>query len=147
MMRTITRIIVHCSASIAGVDLYAEDIRAYHCNPVKQGGRGWHHPGYHYVVRLDGTVEPLLDESLVANGVKGFNQTAIHVCYIGGLDKKGRPANTMTEAQYASMRRLLTDLLKKYPAATLHGHNEFAAKACPCFKVNEVFKKLISLCE
>lgn len=138
-MRNITRIILHCSASVEGVDLCAEDIRAMHCNPVSKGGRGWLFPGYHYVVRIEGAVERLLDEQLVANGVKGYNQHSIHVCYVGGLNKKGKPANTLTPAQYASIKQLLADLKKRYPQATLHGHNEFANKACPCFRVSELF--------
>ena len=181
-MRTITRIILHCSASLAGVDLRASDIRAYHTNPVSQGGRGWKNPGYHYVVRLDGTIDNILPIQNIANGVKGYNQESIHICYVGGLrphpipPEGGRlkspsvatpaptrattlsssevskqlspsgesvggpvPANTMTPAQRAAIVTLLTDLHRKYPEATLHGHNEFAAKACPCFKVKDVF--------
>jgi N-acetylmuramoyl-L-alanine amidase len=30
-------------------------------------------------------------------------------------------------------------LIEQYPGATLHGHNEFAAKACPSFDVQEVY--------
>ena len=141
-MRTITKIILHCSASIAGIDLSTADIRAYHCNPISQGGRGWKHPGYHYVVRLNGRTEPLLPEHLIANGVKGHNAESIHVCYVGGLDRNGKPANTLTPQQHAALTTLLMDLLARYPAAKLHGHNEFAAKACPCFKVRDVFPRL-----
>ena len=137
-MRTITKIILHCSASRAGVDLTANDIRSYHCNPISQGGRGWKHPGYHYVVRLNGRIEQLLPEHLVANGVKGHNAESIHVCYVGGLDLHGKPANTLTAQQRAALNTLLADLLRKYPAAKLHGHNEFAAKACPCFRVGKL---------
>ena len=181
-MRTITRIILHCSASLAGVDLRASDIRAYHTNPVSQGGRGWKNPGYHYVVELSGKVVQILPESCIANGVKGYNQESIHICYVGGLrphpipPEGGRlkspsvatpaptrattlsssevskqlspsgesvggpvPANTMTPRQRAAIVRLLTDPHRRFPEATLHGHNEFAAKACPCFRVREEF--------
>ena len=141
-MRPITRIILHCSASLAGIDLRASDIKAYHTNPISQGGRGWKHPGYHYVVRLDGTIEKLLDEKYVSNGVKGYNQDSIHICYIGGLNKQGKPANTLTAKQRASIAALLHDLRTRYPTATLHGHNEFAAKACPCFRVKDEFPEL-----
>ena len=152
-MRTITRIILHCSASVAGVNLSGNDIKCMHCNPVRLGGRGWRNPGYHYVVRLDGSLDQILDVTHVANGVKGYNQESIHICYVGGLrphpipPEGGRlksvggpiPANTMTPQQRASIVRLLTDLHDRFPEATLHGHNEFAAKACPCFKVKEEF--------
>ena len=166
-MRPITRIILHCSASLAGVNLSGNDIKCMHTNPVSQGGRGWKNPGYHYVVELSGKVVQILPESCIANGVKGYNQESIHICYVGGLaplnpPKGGGPngsnngsggashpplggtrgavaANTMTPAQRAAIAQLLTDLHAKFPHATLHGHNEFAAKACPCFKVKDVF--------
>ena len=145
-MRTITRIILHCSASLEGVNLSGNDIRCMHCNPISMGGRGWRNPGYHYVVRLDGTIEMLLDPEYISNGVKGHNAESINICYIGGLRRmnngqrpKVQPANTMTPQQRASIVRLLTDLHRRFPEATLHGHNEFAAKACPCFRVKEEF--------
>ena len=147
-MRPITRIILHCSASLAGIDLTGQDILRMHTNPVSQGGRGWHNPGYHYVIRLNGKVDQILPETRIANGVKGYNQDSIHICYIGGLMKKEQgkgnsekslPANTMTSKQRASIAALLHDLRIRYPTATLHGHNEFAAKACPCFWVRDEF--------
>ena len=138
-MRTINTIILHCSASIEGVNLSGNDIRSMHCNPVRLGGRGWRNPGYHYVVRLDGTVDAILPIDRIANGVKGHNADAIHICYVGGLDKTGKPANTMTMAQREAIRTLLAQLHDRYPKATLHGHREFAAKACPCFDVRTEF--------
>ena len=45
----------------------------------------------------------------------------------------------MTTKQRVAIAQLLAELHKDFPHATLHGHNEFAAKACPCFKVKDVF--------
>ena len=47
--------------------------------------------------------------------------------------------DTRTEAQKDALRRLVAELMAKYPKATVHGHCEFAAKACPCFDVKEEF--------
>ena len=74
-MRTITRIILHCSASITGVNLSGNVILCMHTNPVRLGGRGWRNPGYHYVVRLDGTIDNILPIQYIANGVKGYDPT------------------------------------------------------------------------
>ena len=138
-MRPITKIILHCSASVQGVNLTGNDILRMHTNPVRLGGRGWKNPGYHYVVRLSGKVEQILPIEQIANGVKGHNAESVHICYVGGLDKTGKPANTMTPAQRNAIRQLLTRLRALFPHATLHGHREFAAKACPCFDVRTEF--------
>lgn len=158
-MRPITRIILHCSASLEGIDLTGQDILRMHTNPISQGGRGWHNPGYHYVIRLNGKVDQILPETRIANGVKGYNQDSIHICYVGGLMKKEQgkgksekslpaklvPSNTMTSKQRSAIVALLLDLHDRFPQAKLYGHNDLAAKACPCFKVGEEFKELTDM--
>ena len=57
-MRKITLIIIHCSATRAGQDFTAADIDRWHRQ------RGFRSIGYHFVVRLDGTVEPGRDVAL-----------------------------------------------------------------------------------
>ena len=62
------------------------------------------------------------------------------MCYIGGLESgTGRPRDTRTEAQKRALMELVAELRGKYPKATVHGHCEFAAKACPCFDVKAEF--------
>lgn len=50
-MRTITEIIIHCTATPAGRDVRAAEVATWH----KQ--RGFTTIGYHYLVGLDGRVE------------------------------------------------------------------------------------------
>lgn len=49
--------------------------------------RGWKHPGYHRWIDYDGTIHNLLNFASVSNGVKGFNQESINICYRGGVKK------------------------------------------------------------
>ncbi len=72
---------------------------------------------------------------------KGHNSISIGICYIGGLSKKGKPKDTRTRDQKAAMRSLIEQLKEEYPLATIHGHNEFANKACPCFDVKKEWGK------
>jgi len=76
---------------------------------------------------------------VVGAHVTGHNAASIGVCYAGGLDAGLKPKDTRTEAQKTSLLNLLSALKKKYPAATIHGHREFANKACPCFDVSEYY--------
>lgn len=128
-MRKIDYIVVHCTATKEGQDFKAKDIDKWH----KQ--RGWKGIGYHYVVDIDGTIEKGRNESEIGSHVAGWNKNSIGVVYVGGLDSKGNPKDTRTEAQKEALWKLLTELLCKYPSAIIKGHRDFpnVSKACPCF--------------
>lgn len=129
-MRTITLIIVHCSANKAGSALRAADIDRYHRS------LGWMGCGYHYVIPTDGILEPGRPEEMVGAHCKSHNRHSIGVCYVGGVSKDGQPADTRTEAQRATLRALLEDLHRRYPKALIVGHRDLdPRKACPCFDV------------
>lgn len=136
-MRTIDKIIVHCSATPEGRAVTIEDIDRWH----KQ--RNFKCIGYHYVVYLDGSVHKGRDENEIGAHCQGQNNHSIGVCYIGGLAKDGKtPKDTRTDAQKQSLIELLKELKAKYPKATIHGHREFAAKACPCFDAKYEYRNL-----
>lgn len=131
-MRKINKIIIHCSATPEGKDFTVETIRDWH---VK--GRGWRDIGYHFVIYRDGTVHKGRPVEQSGAHTKGQNLNSIGICYIGGItaDGKKTPKDTRTEAQRKAMKELVLQLLKQYPNSTVHGHYEYAAKACPCFDV------------
>lgn len=128
-MRTINEIIVHCTATPEGRDCSVTQIDAWHRK------RGFRCIGYHYVVYRDGSVHQGRLETEVGAHCQGHNASSIGVCYVGGCkaDTSLTPADTRTPAQKAALAELIRRLKKKYPSATVHGHREFAAKACPCF--------------
>lgn len=145
-MRKIEKIIVHCSAG--SQKNTAADIVSYHTRPVRLGGRGWSVPGYHYIIETDGTVVNSLDEQLVSNGCYGHNRTAINVCYVGGVDitkKNLPPVDNRTPEQKISLERLLRELKRRYPEAKIHGHRDFAPKACPSFDATKEYATLCLL--
>lgn len=137
-MRNINKIIVHCSATPEGKDVKTETIRGWHIK-----GNGWNDIGYHYVIELDGSVHKGRDESKVGAHCQGYNSNSIGICYVGGVAKDGKtPKDTRTEKQKESLLALLKELKAKYPRATIHGHREFAAKACPSFDAKSEYKDL-----
>ena len=136
-MRLINKIIIHCSATPEGKDFTASDIQVWH---VK---RGFNEIGYHFVIDLDGTVEHGRNIQRVGAHCLGQNRNSIGICYIGGLAEDGKtPKDTRTEAQKKSLLLLLKELKAKYPRVTIHGHNEYAAKDCPCFDVKAEYAEI-----
>jgi len=82
--------------------------------------RGWSGIGYHYVVRRDGTVERGRPEAKVGAHCLNHNRHSIGVCYEGGLDAQGRPADTRTEAQKRALLTLVRELKGRYPRAIVN---------------------------
>ena len=99
--------------------------------------RGWSGIGYHFVVGLNGNIEYGRDLDKTGAHVKGHNTGSIGICYIGGLDSVSKTAkDTRTSEQKESLLDLIKTLKKLHPQATVHGHNEFSSKACPCYDAN-----------
>ena len=109
-----------------------DDIRRWHKE------RGFDDCGYHFVVRLDGTVEQGRPISIAGAHCKGHNANSIGIAYVGGLDEHGRPKDTRTAAQRDALLCLVWRVKQAYPEAKVFGHNAFANKACPCFDVSEL---------
>lgn len=132
IMRTIKEIIIHCSATAEGKDYTVTDIARWH------EARGFKTIGYHYVIYRDGGLHfgrKIEDQG--AHCLK-HNANSIGICYIGGCAADGKtPKDTRTVDQKRTLVRLLKDLKRQFPKATIHGHNEFAKKACPCFDVQK----------
>lgn len=128
IMRKINEIIVHCSATPEGRDYTVEDIDRWHRK------RGFVCIGYHYVIYRDGTIHAGRDVARVGAHCKGHNSRSIGICYIGGMDAQNRhPKDTRTDEQKKSLLSLLKHLRRQYPGAAIHGHRDFANKACPSF--------------
>lgn len=134
--RFIDLIVIHCSATPAGRAVTAADIDAWHRQ------RGFDCIGYHYVVGVDGTIETGRSPHRVGAHCLGHNSASIGVCYVGGLDPAGNPADTRTAAQKRALTALLRALRLLYPEARIRGHRDFAAKACPCFDATDEYKSL-----
>ena len=132
-MRKIKEIIIHCSATKEGRNYTVADIDRWHRE------RGFFCIGYHFVIYRDGSIHVGRSVEEVGAHCKGHNTVSIGVCYIGGLSQDGKPKDTRTPEQKAALKALIEQLKEEYPEAEVHGHNEFSAKACPCFDVKEEF--------
>ena len=134
-MRHITLIVIHCSAVKPDQQSSAAQIDSWHRQRGFKFGIG-----YHYVIRRDGTLEMGRPEYMVGAHCKNHNQHSIGVCYEGGLNARGDPADTRTPQQRETMRQLINELRERYPKAIVVGHHNLnPLKACPCFDAIKEF--------
>ena len=126
------RVILHCSATPPSMDIGVDWIRNLHLD------RGWRDVGYHYFITREGEVQ--IGRSLNEYGAhcKGHNDS-IGICYAGGIDEDGAPEDNMTELQEIAFLDLYRSLRMVFGELSLHGHNEYSAKACPSFIVKEKY--------
>ena len=105
--------------------------------------RGWKAIGYHFVIDRDGTVANGRPVEQVGAHVRGHNANSIGIALMGGF---GGAADDMfadhyTPAQDKALRKLIADLRAAHSEIVrVSGHNRYAAKACPCFVVDEWLK-------
>ena len=164
-MRRIDLIVIHCTASRPDQHITLEQLDKMH------KARGWKCCGYHYYITRDGQLYQGRPEEMVGAHARHYNAHSIGICYEGGLDEKGRSADTRTPAQKAALIALLRSLKIDYPDAEIVGHCELPEqqvpielvrswlsrdgsrprqlegvhKACPCFPVSiyrDYFKHL-----
>ena len=130
-------LVVHCSGSRCNHPFTVEGL-------IATGRERFGQPSYHYYVRRNGTVVPILPESVRGVHASGFNSCSIAVCYEGGLTPDGIADDTRTELQRHSLYELLKQLRQDYPQARIVGHCELpgATKPCPCYKCSSEYKDL-----
>ena len=136
-MRRIDLIVIHCSATRENRSFPVTSLIA--CHQARFG-----FTGYHYYITRDGQTYQTRHENLVGAHARHYNKHSIGVCYEGGLDANGRPADTRTEAQKHALWALLKSLRQDYPEAKILGHRNLpqVAKSCPCFNAEAEYAEL-----
>ena len=122
---------IHCAATPEGRDVKAATIDDW--DRAKFG-----QVSYHGVIELDGTYVVGLPDTKKGAHVGGKNTGNIGICYVGGMDKQMKaPKDTRTDAQKATMRRIVIQYRAKYPGIIVRGHRDWPGvqKACPSFDV------------
>lgn len=142
-MRKIENIIIHCTATRPDADVDIDHVRTWH---VK--GNGWRDVGYHYLIKLDGTVQHGRHISKTGAGVKGHNSHSVHIAYVGGCDDDLKPKNTLNADQRAALYQLTTSIVRVLGPLDVIGHNDLTdEKACPSFKVGTELAQLVKWCQ
>ena len=132
--RRIDLIVIHCSDTRPSQDFTIEKLMA--CHRARGFGQ-W--PGYHLYIRRDGTLYYCRPVSVKGCHVAGHNAHSIGVCYEGGHSDcpEYKYEDNRTAEQLVVMAEVVQVLRECYPEAKVVGHNELAARACPCFEVGK----------
>ena len=140
MKRQIKYIAIHCTATqptatVAAIQRYWRD------------SLGWKASGYHLLIEPNGTINRLMDFNGIANGVKGFNKETVHISYIGGVDKAGKPLDNRTAAQKKAILECINEVIEwsDNKCLIIQGHRDFpnANKACPCFDAKAEYRGIV----
>jgi len=160
-LKSIQLIIIHCVANPCNRPFSVEKLVA--CGKAKYG-----QCSYHYYVRYNGDIIPLLPETVQGVHARHYNYCSLGIVYEGGLDENGRADDTRTEAQKHALYELLKELTAAYPTAHILGHCELpqqqvpidlvinslthdgsqhsqfprVAKACPCYLPSKEYAEL-----
>ena len=123
-MRPISHIVIHHSASAHKTTL--EEITAWH------RARGFTNVGYHYVIEGDGVVRRGRTIASIGAHTKGHNLTSVGICVVGDNTKT---AEVWTPRQIESLKTLVATLCELFPNASVCGHRDLTATACPGLNV------------
>ncbi len=132
--REIDKVVVHCSDTDLPEHDNVKIIRKWHTDSEEDGGNGWDDIGYHIVITKDGEVRSGRDINEIPAAQAGYNTGSIAICLTG--------RNRFSQAQFASLKELLTACFSVHSGAKLYGHNELnSGKTCPNFDVHELYKR------
>ena len=142
-MRKIDEIIVHCSDTKPSwmqdksVFQKAKEIKRWHVNK-----NGWSDIGYHLIIDRDGSFCSGRPLEIQGAHVFGHNNDTIGICLIGG--NGSHPDDPPHLHFEASQLKALVDKIQTYHEQfgrlQISGHNDYANKACPGFRVHKFLR-------
>ena len=144
-MRSITDLIIHCTATRSewwktrSATHKVNEVRKWHMKD-----NGWSDIGYHFLIDRDGKVVEGRPLERSGAHTKGHNKSSIGIALFGGHggSENDQFGDHFTPAQEAALRALIDRLQSQFGSLKVSGHNQYAAKACPCFKVPEWYCKM-----
>ena len=130
-------IVIHCSATRCDRNYPVENL-------IYTGVAKYGQPSYHWFVRRNGNIIPILPETVRGVHARGYNRCSLGICYEGGINTRGKNDDTRTELQKHALYELLKQIHHDYPKARIIGHRELphVAKDCPCFNASSEYAEL-----
>jgi N-acetyl-anhydromuramyl-L-alanine amidase AmpD len=112
-----THLILH-HAGASGAT--AQAIHEYHLS------KGWAGIAYHYYVRKSGEIVRGRPENTRGGHTTDWNYCSIGVCFEGNFE-----AETMPDVQMTAGRKLVADIVSRYPSIVIGKHSQFGQTVCP----------------
>lgn len=130
-------IVIHCSATSCERDFSVDNL-------IATGNAKFGQPSYHWYVRRNGNLVPILPETVRGAHARGYNRCSLGICYEDGIGRGGQATDTRTPQQKATLYELLKQLHRDYPKARIIGHRELphVAKSCPGFTASTEYAEL-----
>lgn len=94
---------------------------------IHKNDNGWAGIGYHYYIRLDGTIYKGRPDNAIGSHCKGANTNTLGIAFEGNYDKR----LIMPTAQFNAWCELSDYLDSKYGAMPTYGHRERGSSECP----------------
>ena len=83
--------------------------------------------GYHYYIRLNGTIYKGRPDNAIGAHCKGNNTNALGIAFEGDYDNR----KEMPKEQYNAWAELYSYLVSKYGVQPVYGHKECGSSECP----------------
>lgn len=88
---------------------------------------GWAGVGYHYYIRLDGSIYKGRPDNAIGSHCLGANSNSLGIAFEGNYDSR----KDMPVEQYNSWCNLKAYLCNKYGSMPVYGHREKGSSECP----------------
>ena len=125
--RNINKIIVHCADTKTNQSFDITDVDNWHKK------RGFSMVGYHYYIKLDGTIQEGRNLEQVGAHCKGQNSDSIGICFEGGLNADGSKWDGPLSPQLDAWNSLYQYLCFMFGNLPIKAHYEYSEKSCPNF--------------
>ena len=96
-------------------------------NDMHINENGWSMIGYHYYIRLDGSVYKGRPDNAIGAHCQGANTNSLGIAFEGNYDKRSE----MPSEQFNAWCELKLYLINKYGSMQVYGHREKGSSECP----------------
>jgi hypothetical protein len=154
-MKHVDYLIIHSTNTSEASDFGKDVVIEKHTASTKENGLGFNRPGFDYLVKMDGTLETIINEDNptqvdlwnISSGLQDLAGIAKNVAYVGGRTlKEAFDKDTRTKDQIRTLETIVRFYIVRFPSIIILGNNEVPTKTdedSPAFSVNEWLRQIV----